>query len=336
MMHFEAELTELKDLPAVTTDGHNVELSANIELPEELEYVVLQGSQGVGLYRTESLLIGRDDFPSEEEQFQEYKRIIDRIYPHRVIMRTFDIGGDKIAPETAEEQNPFLGWRGIRVCFDRPELFMNQLRAMLRASVRKNLAIMFPMIATIDEVRKAKEFLQRAKADLRKRRVKFDENIQHGVMIEVPAAALTASLIAAEVNFLSVGSNDLIQYLLAVDRGNSLVSGLYREFEPAVLTTLKHVINAGHKQGIWVGICGEMAGHPLAAPLLIGMGMDELSVVPVVLPEIKKIIRSMSHKQMQEVARTALSLTTSKEVEIYLRNFLQKALPDLPLDDTTP
>lgn len=335
MMRFEEELAELKDLPAVTSDGHNVELSANIELPQELEYVVLQGSRGVGLYRTEGLLIGWDDFPSEDEQYQEYKRIADRIYPHRVIMRTFDIGGDKIAPEMAEEQNPFLGWRGIRVCFDRPDLFMNQLRAMLRASTRKNLAIMFPMITTIDEVRKAKEYLQQAKADLHARNVKFDDGIQLGVMIEVPAAALTAALIAAEVDFLSVGSNDLIQYLLAVDRGNSLVSALYREFEPAVLTTLKHVINAGHKQGIWVGICGEMAGHPLAAPLLIGLGMDELSVVPVVLPEIKKIIRSLSHKQMQEIAKTALSLTTGKEVEKYLRDFLMKALPDLPLDDTT-
>ncbi len=336
MTQFEEKLVELKDLPAVTLDGHSVELSANIELPEELEYVVLQGSQGVGLYRTESLLIGRDDFPSEDEQYREYRRIVDRIYPQRVIMRAFDIGGDKIAAETAEEQNPFLGWRGIRVCFDRPDLFLNQLRAMLRASTRKNLAVMFPMITTINEVRRAKDFVQQAKTDLRARHVNFDDGLQVGVMIEVPAAALTAGQIAAEVDFLSVGSNDLIQYLLAVDRGNSLVSALYREFEPSVLLTLKHVINAGHKHGIWVGICGEMGGHPLAVPLLVGLGMDELSVVPVVLPEIKKIIRSLTYTQMQEVAKTALGLGTGDEVEEYLRDFLTKALPDLPLDDAIP
>ena len=198
MLTFEGELIPLKDLPAETLDGHNVELSANIELAEELEYVVVQGSQGVGLFRTESLLIERDDFPSEEEQYIEYKRVIDRIYPHRVIMRTFDIGGDKIAPDMAEEANPFLGWRGIRVCFDRPDLFMDQLRAMLRASTRGNLAIMFPMISTIGEVRKAKECVAGAKAELRAKKVTFDEKIPIGVMIEVPAAALTASQIAAE------------------------------------------------------------------------------------------------------------------------------------------
>jgi phosphotransferase system enzyme I (PtsI) len=329
-LRFEQRLEELKDLPADTTDGHKVELSANIELSEELEYVVLQGSQGVGLYRTESLLIGRDDFPTEDEQYKEYKRIAGRIYPNRVIMRTFDVGGDKIAPDTAEEQNPFLGWRGIRVCFDRPDIFMNQLRAMLRASTRKNLAIMFPMITTLEEVREAKEFVRRAKEELRAKKQKFDDKIPVGVMIEVPAAALSANQIAREVDFLSIGSNDLIQYLLAVDRGNSLVSSLYREFEPSVLTILKHVVNAAHKAGIWVGICGEMAGHSLATPLLIGLGMDELSVVPVVLPEIKKIIRSLKYSEMQEVAKTALNMTTSREVEDYLREFMHKRLPDIP------
>lgn len=329
-LRFEQRLEELKELPADSLDGHKVELSANIELSEELEYVVLQGSQGVGLYRTESLLIGRDDFPTEDEQYKEYKRIAGRIYPNRVIMRTFDIGGDKIAPDTAEEQNPFLGWRGIRVCFDRPDIFMNQLRAMLRASTRKNLAIMFPMITNIEEVREAKEFVRKAKEELRAKKQKFDDKIPVGVMIEVPAAALSANQIAREVDFLSIGSNDLIQYLLAVDRGNSLVSSLYREFDPSVLTILKHVVNAAHKAGIWVGICGEMAGHSLATPLLIGLGMDELSVVPVVLPEIKKIIRSLNYSEMQEVAKTALNMTTSREVEEYLREFMRKRLPDIP------
>jgi phosphotransferase system enzyme I (PtsI) len=329
-LRFEQRLEELKDLPADTNDGHKIELSANIELTEELEYVVLQGSQGVGLYRTESLLIGRDDFPTEDEQYKDYKRIAARIYPNRVIMRTFDVGGDKIAPDTAEEQNPFLGWRGIRVSLDRPDIFMNQLRAMLRASTRKNLAIMFPMITSLEEVREAKEYVRKAKEELRTKKQKFDDKIPVGVMIEVPAAALSANQIAREVDFLSIGSNDLIQYLLAVDRGNSLVSSLYREFEPSVLTILKHIVNAAHKAGIWVGICGEMAGHPLATPLLVGLGMDELSVVPVVLPEIKKIIRSLNFSEMQEVAKTALNMTTSTEVEEYLRDYMRKRLPEIP------
>jgi len=333
---FERQLTSLKDLPAETKDGHAVELSANIELPEELEFVVVQGSQGVGLFRTESLLIERDDFPSEDEQFKEYKKVADRIYPNRVIMRTFDIGGDKIAPETAEEANPFLGWRGVRICLDKPDLFLNQLRALLRASARKNLAIMFPMVSSIDEVMAAKEYVKKAKADLKARKIRFDDKLQIGVMIEVPSAALTASQIAAEVDFLSVGSNDLTQYLLAVDRGNSLVSALYQPFDPSVLITLKHVINAGHKNGKWVGICGELAGNPLATALLIGLGMDELSVVPAVLPEIKKIIRSLRYTDMVALARQALGMPTARKVRECLTTFLTKSCPDIPIDNHHP
>ncbi len=330
---FEEQLTALKDLPAETKDAHTIELSANIELPEELEYVVIQGSQGVGLFRTESLLIGRDDFPSEEEQYIAYKKIAERIYPNRVIMRTFDIGGDKIAPGTVEESNPFLGWRGIRICFDRPDLFMSQLRAILRASTRKNLALMFPMVSSIEEVHKALDFVRKAKTELRSEKIKFDDKAQIGVMIEVPSAALTASQIAQEVDFLSIGSNDLTQYLLAVDRGNALVAELYQPFDPSVLITIKHVINAGHKNGKWVGICGELAGNPLATALLIGMGMDELSVVPAVLPEIKKIIRSLTYADMVTLARQALGMATSEKVEACLRTFLKKHCPDIPLEN---
>jgi len=333
MFKFEQRLAPLKDLPAETTDGHRIELSANIELLDELEYVTLQGSQGVGLYRTESLLLGRDDFPSEEEQYTEYKKLADRIYPHRVIMRTFDIGGDKAAPATAEEANPFLGWRGIRIGLDRPELLMTQLRAMLRASTRKNLCIMFPMISTLDEVRLAKQFLRKAKAELRGKGVKYHDKLPVGVMIEVPSAALMISQIAAEVDFVSVGSNDLTQYLLAVDRGNALVSRLYREFDPSVLITLKHVINGAHRRGIWVGICGEMAGNPMAVPLLVGLGMDELSVVPAILPEIKKIIRSLSYSEMQEAATSALTAATSDEIEKLMLKFFKKNLPDIPFNN---
>ncbi len=330
---FEGKLTGLKDLPAVTTDGHTVELSANIELADELDYVVMQGSQGVGLYRTESLLIGRDDFPTEEEQLAEYARISARIYPARVIMRTFDIGGDKIAPEMAEEANPFLGWRGIRVSLDRPDLFLTQIRAMLRASTKKNVAIMFPMVSTLRELLLAKDYVRKAKDELRAKKVRFDENIPVGVMIEVPSAALTSPVLAQEADFLSIGSNDLIQYMLAVDRGNSLVSSLYEEFDPAVLIAIWHVINAGHKQKIWVGLCGEMAGNPIAAPLLVGMGMDELSVVPQILPEIKKIIRSVSYASLQELARKALTMKSGADVEHLLRDFITREVPDIPLEE---
>ena len=334
MQAFEQQLSSLKDLPAESKDGHCIELSANIELADELDYVVVQGSQGVGLYRTESLLLDRDDFPSEEEQYQEYKKIVERIYPNRVIMRTFDIGGDKVAPSMAEESNPFLGWRGIRVGLDRPELLLNQLKAMLRASTRKNLCVMFPMVTTIDEVRKAKSYVRMAKADLRARGIKFYDRMQVGVMIEVPAAALMVSRIAAESDFLSIGSNDLTQYLLAVDRGNPLVAKLYRVFDPSVLTTIKHIINGGHRQGIWVGICGEMAGYPLAVPLLVGLGMDELSVVPAVLPEIKKIIRSLNYGEMEALAAKALSCETSAEVEQLMKKFFRKNLPEIPMTKT--
>jgi phosphoenolpyruvate-protein phosphotransferase (PTS system enzyme I) len=332
MLKFEKKLEDLKDLPAETKDGHKIELSANIELLDELDYVVVQGSQGVGLYRTESLLLGRDDFPSEEEQVVEYTKFAERIYPHRIIIRTFDIGGDKIAAETAEESNPFLGWRGIRVGLDRPELLLAQIRAILRASTRKNVCIMFPMVTTLAEVRKAKELVRRAKAELRAQNIKFHDKLPIGVMIEVPAAALMVSQIAAEVNFLSVGSNDLTQYMLAVDRGNVFVSKLYREFEPAVLLTLRHVIKGGHKQGIWVGICGEMAGHPLAVPLLVGLGMDELSVVPAILPEVKKIIRSLTFTEMQEITTKALTLSTSDEIEKLMHRFFRKHFPDIPIE----
>jgi len=332
MFNFESQLSQFKDLAAETKDGHKIELSANIELLDELEYVVIQGSQGVGLYRTESLLLGRDDFPSEDEQYLEYKKLVERIYPQRVIMRTFDIGGDKVAPAYAEEANPFLGWRGIRISLDKPDMFMGQLRAMLRASTRKNLAIMFPMVTTIAEVRKAKEYIRKAKTELRQQNIKFNDRIPVGVMIEVPSAALMISQIAQEVDFVSVGSNDLTQYLLAVDRGNTLVSKLYRELDPSIIITLKHIINCSHEAGIWVGICGEMAGRPMIAPLLIGLGMDELSVVPAVLPEIKKIIRSLNYSEMQEVATKALGLSTSDEVEKLMFKFFKKHFPDIPID----
>ncbi len=334
-VQFEAKLTGLRDLPAKTLDGHTVELAANLEFEEEIDLIRFQGAHGVGLYRTESLLMGRDSFPSEDEQYANYKKIADRIYPHTLIMRTFDIGGDKVELQSIEEANPFLGWRGIRVFLDRPELFLNQLCAMLRASTRKNIAIMFPMVTSVGELRKAKEYLDQAKADLRGRKLRFDEKLRIGVMIEVPSAALMAEDIAREVDFLSIGTNDLVQYLLAVDRGNSIVSKLYQQFHPAVVRTLKHIIDAGHKQGKWVGVCGEIAGDPLATILLLGMGLDEFSVIPAFLPEIKKIIRTVAYQKAQHVAKTVLTLSTAEEIEAHLASAMHTMCPEIPLPRDT-
>lgn len=330
-LRFEAKLAELRDLPAATLDGHTVELSANIEFEEELAYVHVQGARGVGLYRTESLLIGGEEFPSEEEQFKNYKKIVDRTYPHTAIMRTFDIGGDKVEPEYVKEANPFLGWRGIRISLDRPKIFLAQLRALLRASTRKNLAVMFPMVTDVGEVRRAKEFVKQAKEELRAHKIRFDNALRVGVMIEVPAAAHMAAEIAHEVDFLSVGTNDLIQYTLAVDRCNNVVSKLYREFHPAVLRTLTQIVAAAHKEKKWVGMCGEMAGDPLATILLLGLGFDELSVIPFVLPEIKKIIRSVKLADAQRVAKEAMKFSTTEDVEAYVTKAIRTMCPDIPL-----
>jgi phosphotransferase system enzyme I (PtsI) len=334
LKEFEEKLVGIAKLPAETIDHKKVELSANIEFADEegLNYVISQGSEGIGLYRTESQLIGRKAFPTEDEQAEEYTRVADGIFPHPVIFRTFDIGGDKIAPETYHEENPFLGWRGIRICLDRPELFLTQLRALLRASAKKNVRILLPMVSKLSEVRRTKEHVKQAKEELKSRNIKFDLRIKIGVMIEVPSAAILSDEIAAEVDFLSIGTNDLIQYLLAVDRGNSAVAPLFQEFNPAVLRTIKMIIDAGHKHGKWVGMCGEMAGDPIATVLLLGMGLDEFSVVPTILPEIKKIIRSIKFKDAKKIADKVLALSTENDIKDYLATVLRNKLPDLPLE----
>jgi phosphotransferase system enzyme I (PtsI) len=333
MTKFEHRLNELRDLPAVTSDGKEVELSSNIEFAEEMRFTKSQGSHGVGLYRTEGLLIGRDTFPSEEEQYREYKSITEKAFPNKVIMRTFDIGGDKVVSQSYEEENPFLGWRGIRVSLDRPETFITQMRAILRASTKKNIWVMFPMVSSLREVRKAKELVSQAKATLRAEKHSFDDGLKIGVMIEVPSAAVLAGEIAKEVDFLSIGTNDLIQYLLAVDRGNDIVSQLYQEFEPAVLRTIRHIIKEAHKNKIPVGMCGEMAGEPVATVLLLGLGLDEFSVIPTVLPEIKKIIRSVTVKEAQKIAAKALTFSTVEEVKEFLVANLKRLSPDIPLPE---
>lgn len=322
---FEGKLAGLRDLPAETPDGRRVELTANVELAEELEFIKIQGADGIGLYRSESLLLGGEVFPSEEEQYEEYKVFASTMYPKRVVIRTFDIGGDKfMGAQSTRENNPFLGWRGIRVMLDRPELFLEQVRAILRASERKNISMMFPMISNIKELRKARQLVEDAKGQLRSRGQAFDDKIRIGIMVEVPAAAVIVEDLAKEVDFVSIGTNDLIQYLLAVDRGNDVVSDLYQEFHPAVVRFLRRIIERSKEGDIPVAMCGEMASDPLATILLLGLGLDEFSVVPAALPGIKKIIRSVKYRDAKKIAKKALSLVTEDELKKYLTGVMKE------------
>jgi phosphotransferase system enzyme I (PtsI) len=330
---FEGRLVNIAGLSAETVDHKQIELSANIEFAAEIEFARTQGSAGIGLFRTESQLIGRASYPTEEEQFTAYREVADGVYPNSVIFRTFDVGGDKISPDTEHEANPFLGWRGIRVLLDRPALFLDQLRGILRASTRKNVRIMFPMVSTIQEIRRARELVATAKKELDARGLPYDPNIKVGIMIEVPSAAVLAEEMAAEADFLSIGTNDLIQYLLAVDRDNAAVAPLYQQFNPAVLRTIRHIIDAGHKKGGWVGMCGEMAGDPLATVLLVGLGIDELSVLPSVLPEIKKIILSIRYKEAKKVADKVLGMSTDQEIRDHLASIIKNKVPEIPFDE---
>jgi phosphotransferase system enzyme I (PtsI) len=332
LKEFEERLTEIVGLAAETLDHRHIELSANIEFEEEIEFTRTQGAVGIGLFRTESQLIGRSGFPSEEELYATYRKVADGIFPHNVIIRVFDVGGDKLAPGSFHENNPFLGWRGIRVLLDRSELFLTQLRAALRASDRKNLSILIPMVSTVREIRQTKELLERAKGELRAREEAFDPNIKIGIMVETPAAAVLADQMAAEADFLSIGTNDLIQYMMAVDRDNMAVAPLYQQFNPAVLRTIKMIIDAGHKKNRWVGMCGEMAGDPVATLLLLGMGLDEFSVIPTVLPEIKKIIRTSRFRDAKRVADKVLSMTTELEAREYLLALVRNQIPEIPLE----
>jgi phosphotransferase system enzyme I (PtsI) len=330
---FEGRLVNIAGISAETADHKQIELSANIAFETEIEFSRAQGSAGIGLFRTESQLIGKTSYPGEEEQYEAYRKVADEVYPHSVIFRTFDVGGDKIAPDTEHEANPFLGWRGIRVLLDRPELFLDQIRGILRASTRKNVRIMFPMISTVQELRRAREIVAQAKKELDERALPYDPDIKIGIMIEVPAAAVLAEQMAAEADFLSIGTNDLIQYLLAVDRDNAAVAPLYQQFNPAVLKTIRHIIDAGHKKGVWVGMCGEMAGDPLATVLLVGLGIDELSVIPSVLPEIKKIILSIKYKEAKRVADKVLAMSTEEEIRDHLSSITKNKVPEIPLDE---
>lgn len=312
------ELAELKELEAVTTDGHRVELVGNIGSPNDTDGVHKNGGRGVGLYRTEFLYMNSDTMPDEEKQYEAYKAVIESFDGDPVIIRTLDIGGDKKLPylPLEEEMNPFLGFRAIRLCFREVDMFKTQLRAILRASAFGNALIMFPMISGVSEVRQAKGILAECMKELDEKGQAYDKNIRVGVMIEIPSAAVTSDIIAREVDFFSIGTNDLCQYTLAVDRMNQEVSYLYNPLHPAILRLVKTVIDASHaREGLFTGMCGEMAGDPMAALILLGLGMDEFSMSASSIPQVKKIIRSVSYEDAKAIAEKALNLETGEEVK---------------------
>lgn len=334
LVEFEKHLMELKDLPAETLDGRKVMLSANIEVPEDVASVIAHGAQGIGLYRTEYLYMNRKDVPSEDEQFKAYSAVAKSVQPNSVIIRTLDLGGDKFLSqfELPREMNPFLGWRAIRFCLARPDIFKTQLRAILRASTYGKIKIMYPMISGLQELRQAKAILDEVKASLKKESVPFDEKIEVGAMIEVPSAALTSDILAKEADFFSIGTNDLIQYALAVDRVNEKIAYLYEPAHPGVLRLVKSIIENGHTANIWVGMCGEMAGDINMTLILLGLGLDEFSTSPIMVSEIKRIIRSVTMEQAKEIAREAITLSTGKEVEEFARKKLVEIVPEMMLE----
>jgi len=319
-----AELAKLKDLPAVTLDGHKVDVVANIGTIRDCEGAHRNGAEGVGLYRTEFLFMDRDQLPSEEEQFIAYKEVVEAMEGRLVVLRTMDIGGDKELPylNLPKEMNPFLGWRAVRIALDRREILHAQLRAVLRASAFGKLAVMFPMIISVEEIRELKSVLETLKAELRAEGKVFDENIQVGVMVETPSAAVNAKFLAKEVDFFSIGTNDLTQYTLAVDRGNELISHLYNPMSPSVLGLIKQVIDASHAEGKWTGMCGELAGDERATLLLLGMGLDEFSMSAISVPRIKKLIRHVNYQEVKALADEALQKPTAAEIEQLIQAFL--------------
>ena len=323
---YEKNLKGIIDLPSETSDKRKVELSANIEFDEEIDFIVNTGHCGIGLYRTEHLFLEAGDFPSEERQIEEYNHIASVTYPNTVTIRTYDIGGDKLLPRSEKEDNPFLGWRGIRICLDRVDIFKEQLSALLISSDKKNVRIMFPMISSVSEVLKAKKILNEVKEDLDSRNIRYDKKIEVGIMIEVPSAYLLADELAKEVDFFSIGTNDLIQYLLAVDRGNEYINALYQEFHPAVLRAINSISQAAHKNNIKISVCGEMASDPFATAVLVGLGIDELSVVPSIFPEIKRIIRKLDYKESKKLCEEILVLSDEEEIRTLVEHFYNEKI----------
>ncbi len=321
-------LASLKESESSTLDGKYIDISANIEFVAETLSALENGCRGIGLFRTEYLYLAKRGPVSEDEQTLIYSDVADKMKPYPVIIRTFDFGGDKLIPGYFES-NPFLGWRAIRLCFDNMELFMNQIKAILRANTKGNVKLMLPMISSIEELRKAKLIIEQAKNDLKIKGVSFDPNLEVGIMVETPSCALLAEHFAQECNFFSIGSNDLTQYTLAVDRDNDRVQKLYDHLHPAVLKLIKQTIDAAHKNGIWVGLCGEFASDPFGVIVLVGLGIDELSMVPFAIPVAKKIIRSIDFSTVKEIAQQCLNMTSPKDVSDFLKENIKIKFPAL-------
>jgi len=320
-----AEWAKLVNEPTISKDGQHVELAANIGTPDDVKGVLENGGEGVGLYRTEFLYMGRDQLPTEEEQYDAYKTVLERMGDKPVVVRTLDIGGDKELPylHLPKEMNPFLGFRAIRLCLEEQDIFRTQLRALLRASSYGNLKIMFPMIATLSEFREAKAILLEEKEKLVASGVQVSDSIEIGIMVEIPSTAVMASQFAKEVDFFSIGTNDLIQYTMAADRMNERVSYLYQPYSPAILRLVSMVIEAAHKEGKWAGMCGEMAGDPIAIPLLLGLGLDEFSMSATSILPARTQIKGLSKEQAQSIKETVLSMDTTEEVIAFVKETFQ-------------
>lgn len=325
---YDEELYKLRELPAATTDGKEIQLLANLDVTEEMDFIIHNCASGIGLVRTEQIFEEYEEFPDEEKQYEVYKKLTEQIYPGIVTIRAFDIGGDKVLPVDLQEPNPMLGWRGVRLLLDNPHLFKTQIRAVLRASAHKNIKFMIPMIASLDEVYESRKLIDECKKELAAEKKQFDKNIHIGIMIEVPSAALMTKEFSGEIDFISIGTNDLIQYLLAVDRGNDIVSKQYQEFHPAVVRILQHIISEGKHAGILVNMCGEMAADVFAVPLLIGLGLESLSVSASAIPQIKKIIRSLNFKELQRLADDCLKLKSEQEINVKLHDFFNNKIQD--------
>ncbi len=327
-----AQLKELRETTSTTRDGRHIVLSANIELPEDVDAVKANGAEGIGLYRTEFLYLNRTTLPTEEEQYRTYRKVAERVFPDPLIIRTFDLGGDKLAPGTVDigdELNPFLGWRAIRFCLENVEIFKTQLRAILRASAVGNVKIMFPMISGVDELRRATAVLEECKEELRSSKMHMAERLEVGAMIEIPSAAICAGVLASEVDFFSIGTNDLIQYALAVDRVNEKIAHLYEPTHPAILRLLKMIADAAHANNLWVGVCGEMAGDAALIPLLLGLGMDELSTAATLVPRVKRAVQSLTIPECRELVEETFKLNTASEILARCLELANKRYGDL-------
>lgn len=313
-------LRQIKDQPAMTQDGFMIELSANMESIDEIEDVKENGARGVGLLRTEFLCLQRNEFPPEEEQYLLYSKVLEEIAPNPVIIRTYDLGGDKfpMLQNAGKELNPFLGWRAIRFCLDHPAIFKAQLRAILRAGLKGRVKIMLPFISSVNEIHDARKIIEEARRELHRDGVPYTDDYELGIMVETPSAAICADVLAHEVDFFSIGTNDLTQYLLAVDRGNEKIAHYYDPLNPAVIRMIHTTIRAGHAAGIWVGVCGEIAADPLVAYLLLGLGVDELSISPIFVPDVKQLIRSIKFNEAHLAAQRVLKMQTATEVKAYL------------------